>query len=229
MLGKVKNSRLQARSTGFTLIELMVVMAVVAVVLVLAAPSFSRLMETQRVRGTSDQFLTDVQFARSEAASSQETTGISFKTQAGTQTCYTVHSCGAVLPIAICSCDCTLGAGNACPNQTGAIPPPRELRTVRLPTSDGVSLVPVLANGNPPVFPPAGITHINFDPATGALSVLYAPTLVVQAPPANGVFWAKVSSTRPGSTITVRDIVVTTGRPSACKPPGSTINGLPAC
>ena len=46
-------------AAGLTLVELLVVVAVVAVVLMLAAPSFRGMIETQRLRGINAQFVTD--------------------------------------------------------------------------------------------------------------------------------------------------------------------------
>ncbi|MBL0296209.1 MAG: hypothetical protein IPQ21_03190 [Betaproteobacteria bacterium] len=50
-----------------TLVELMVVVAVVAIVLTLAAPSFRDFILLQRLKGINAQLVTDLQFARSEA------------------------------------------------------------------------------------------------------------------------------------------------------------------
>ena len=52
---------------GFTLVELMVVITLVALVLSLAAPSFSRLASAAAISSGVNQFLADMRFARSEA------------------------------------------------------------------------------------------------------------------------------------------------------------------
>jgi len=213
--------------SGFTLIELMIVMAVVAVLLMVVAPSFRDLMEVQRVRGVSDGFITDVQFARTEAASRQEVVGISFKPPAAANTCYIVHTCGSSLP-ANCKCDCSAAAGSRCPDPLVVSDPPREIRTVQLGDS-AVNLIPVLASGNP--VNPAVIspTSISFDPATGAMTAHYPIGFLVTGKPPGGAFWAKVSSKLAGSTVILRDVVSTSGRPSTCKPSGSTIGGAASC
>ena len=214
--------------SGFTLVELMVVLAVVALLLLFAAPSFREMMEAQRVRGVSDQFLTDVQFARSEAVARQETVAVTFKPPAATMTCYIVHTCGS-LPFNSCRCDCSAAAGSRCPAASLLQPdPPREIRTVQLDTDSGVSLVPVLLSGNPVPASP-NPTHITFNPATGGLTSYYATGFIVLPKPPGGAFWAKTSSTRAGSSIAIRDVVNTTGRPHACRPPSSTLNGLASC
>jgi type IV fimbrial biogenesis protein FimT len=52
---------------GFTLIEMMIVLAIAAVLLTIAAPSFSDFIVTQRVRNASYELFADLSFARSEA------------------------------------------------------------------------------------------------------------------------------------------------------------------
>lgn len=62
----MKNS-LQREICGFTLIELMVTIAVLAVLATLVAPSFRQLLAAQRVRTTSYDMVGDLILARSEA------------------------------------------------------------------------------------------------------------------------------------------------------------------
>ena len=52
---------------GFTLIEAMIVLAVVALLLALAVPSFREFVIRNRLDGASQEFLTSLQLARSEA------------------------------------------------------------------------------------------------------------------------------------------------------------------
>jgi len=54
-------------ATGFTAIELMVTLAVLAVLATLAAPSFTPLIESWRVRDTVEQLRSTLYYARSEA------------------------------------------------------------------------------------------------------------------------------------------------------------------
>lgn len=54
-------------SVGFTAIELMVVVSIVAILTALAAPSFAPLLENWRVRDSAEQLQTTLYYARSEA------------------------------------------------------------------------------------------------------------------------------------------------------------------
>ena len=112
---------------GFTLIELMVVIAVVAVIAALAAPMFTSLIEMQRLRGTTAQLVTDLQFARNEAVSRNTLVRLSFRFN-DTLTCYSIYTSVTLND----RCDCQLGAGNACSAANV------EIRTVQMPTSRGV-------------------------------------------------------------------------------------------
>jgi len=200
---------------GFTLIELMVVVAVVAVVLMMAAPAFRDMIVKQRLQGTADQFMTDVQFARTEAASRQTTTRLRFKTVTG-MTCYIVHTCSPSATAA-CSCDCSAAAGSRCSN-----PEDKEIRTVQLNAAQSIALFPVKNDGNSAVD-----ANIAFDPATGGVTSYFPPLLFGPGPPAGGALWVKIGRIgTPGASI--RTIVNTTGRAQACAQGGS-ISGMSAC
>jgi len=60
-------SRQDLKSSGFTLLELMVVLAVAAILVTLSAPSFTRLIQTTNMSSTVNTFLADMRYARSEA------------------------------------------------------------------------------------------------------------------------------------------------------------------
>lgn len=55
------------RSLGFTLIEMLVVLAVVAILMKIAAPTFQRQIQASTMTSNVNSFLADVRFARSEA------------------------------------------------------------------------------------------------------------------------------------------------------------------
>jgi prepilin-type N-terminal cleavage/methylation domain-containing protein len=62
-----------AKSSGFTLIELMVVMAVIGLILMATIPSFARYISSSRLAGATSTLVTDLHYARS-LANSQHTT-----------------------------------------------------------------------------------------------------------------------------------------------------------
>jgi len=57
----------QNSARGFTLLELMVTLAIAAILASIAAPSFKGLIESQRVRSASNELISSLNFARSEA------------------------------------------------------------------------------------------------------------------------------------------------------------------
>ncbi len=68
MLQPLSRPQRVCRSNGLTLIELMIVLSVLATLIVLTAPSFKRMIDVQRLRSINSALVTDLQFARSEAA-----------------------------------------------------------------------------------------------------------------------------------------------------------------
>ena len=55
------------KSRGFTLIEVMITISIVAILVSLAAPSFKSLIQSSAMTSTVNSFLSDLRFARSEA------------------------------------------------------------------------------------------------------------------------------------------------------------------
>ena len=55
------------KERGFTLIELMVVLAIAAILVTLAAPSFSRMIKSNSMASGVNTFMSDLRYARSEA------------------------------------------------------------------------------------------------------------------------------------------------------------------
>lgn len=60
-------SRIQARHLGFTLVELMITVALIAILAALAAPSFNDAILSNKLTGYSNSFVSSAQLARSEA------------------------------------------------------------------------------------------------------------------------------------------------------------------
>ena len=92
---------------GFTLIELLVVVALIATILALAVPSFTSTLTRQRMEGIASELVTDIQYARSEAAQRNAAVGVVFGA-----TCYSVYVLGAN-PATACA---ALGGGTSLKN-----------------------------------------------------------------------------------------------------------------
>ena len=83
-----------SRRDGFTLVEMMVVVALAAIMLVVAVPSFSQMVARMRIEGASHNLATDLQLARSEAV--QRRAAVSLAT-ASDGTSYSLTSGGTTL------------------------------------------------------------------------------------------------------------------------------------
>ena len=66
ILGTLARDR-KKNASGFTLLELMVVLAIVAILTTMAVPPFSRMLQSNTMSSTVNSFLADMRFSRSEA------------------------------------------------------------------------------------------------------------------------------------------------------------------
>lgn len=73
-------SRNRLKQAGFTLTELMIVVAVIGILSAIAVPSFSGYLKRTRVDGSRNQLMADFYFARSLAISRRETITMVFTT-----------------------------------------------------------------------------------------------------------------------------------------------------
>jgi prepilin-type N-terminal cleavage/methylation domain-containing protein len=64
------------RTRGFTIIELMIVVVIVAVLLALAAPSFREQLARRTLEGAANELSADLQYARSQAVSNNAATAL---------------------------------------------------------------------------------------------------------------------------------------------------------
>lgn len=113
---------------GFTLVELLAGLAVMAVALGTVLPDFSRLMQRQRLEGAAAQLETELQMARSEAILRGKSVRFSFRADA-TGTCYAIHTGSAQA----CRCD-TAGQAPQCAAGTELI------RSVSQPAGDALQV-----------------------------------------------------------------------------------------
>jgi type IV fimbrial biogenesis protein FimT len=115
------------RQRGVTLVETMIVVAVSAVVLGTAAPSFRQMSARHQVEGPAIELASDLLFARSEAISRNESVRVSFQSPAA-GACYVLHTGDAG--------DCVCGGSGPALCSNGA----REIKTVLLPAGRPVSV-----------------------------------------------------------------------------------------
>lgn len=107
------------KNSGFTLIELMITVAIVAILAYLAAPSFQETLQKQRVEGAAEGLLAALHNAKAEAIKTNSAMRIVF-TPTGTGTthstwCYGMTNAGA----ATCVCTVDADATNDC--ATGSV------------------------------------------------------------------------------------------------------------
>ena len=145
---------------GITLIEAAVTLAILAVLVCGAAPSFGGLIERQRLVGLAAQMATDVQFVRGASVWRNEPLRLSFYS-ATWGSCYVVHSgarhqcsCAANTTSAVCTGDAV------------------QLKTVSVPASTGLSVQ-------------ANVSSILFDPLHGTSTP--TGTLRVVSPAAGAI------------------------------------------
>ncbi len=93
--------RAEAPQSGFSLIELLVTVAVLGILLSIAVPSFQTTLEKQRLVGAAEQLYEDLQYARTEAIKRNANVFVSFTT--GSNWCY---------GIALATCTC--GTAGSC-------------------------------------------------------------------------------------------------------------------
>jgi type IV fimbrial biogenesis protein FimT len=134
---------------GFTLIELIVTIAVAGVLLSIVIPSFQDLLAKQRVEGLMSELGTDLQFARSEAAARNTDVRVTFGSG-----CYVMHTQPTGVPGSTCSQSPSVSSVMGSASGVSAV----EIKTAKVTGSQ----VSVTAD--------AGIGFIQFEPVRGAAS-----------------------------------------------------------
>lgn len=201
-VGKTVGAR---RGRGVTLVELIVAVSVLGILLALAAPAFGDMVLKQRLRGIHAQLVTDLQFARSQAAATGREVNVRIRGpgSTGTMSCYILfHDISRNYGQfgASSGCDCRQPPGSRCPAGTNFV----EIRTVQIPVEGRVIVEPT----DP--FRQA----VAFNPRTGGM-VLQANEAGVATGTDFGAL-ARIDTARALSAI-----VGLSGRTRICKPTGS--------
>lgn len=204
MLGALNMTTPRRRQSAFTLIELLIVVAVAAVILGLAAPSFQRMIQTERLRGVHAQLVTDLNMARTEAVS--RGTFVQFRVQSNTtQTCYIFYAKLISTPTSSnCSCLATTPCGTD----------QRLIKTVIIPRSEGIgfSVVTSPSAAGAVIDPRTGSVHLNMADYGG----LFPSPFAIE------------TSSLTNTSLKLRATMALSGLVTPCVPSGSTISGT-AC
>jgi prepilin-type N-terminal cleavage/methylation domain-containing protein len=190
------------RERAFTLIEMLIAVAIAAIVVTIAVPSFNQFILRQRLKSVNAQLITDLQLARSEAVTRGKVSRVVFDASS-TLTCYSIF---VLKPgSALVRCDCKQGAGAAC-DPNAAI----EIRTVQVPLALGIKVV-TGASVDP---------AIGFDPINGGLMTIPTDTTGLQSAP------FQVDTALDDAHL-MRTVLSPAGRPQVCSLGDS--YGAPAC
>ncbi len=116
-----------AQLRGVTLVEASIAMAIAAITMAAAAPSFRGLIERQRLDGAAAQLASDLQFARAEAVMRNTPLRVTLH-EAAWGHCYVIHTGAAQ------ECRCDASGAAVCEGEAEA------LKTVQWASDQGISL-----------------------------------------------------------------------------------------
>lgn len=176
MLGEMIRARkARRRRAGLTLVELLVSMAILALLVALAVPSMYEFIMRKRVEGTADELLADIRFARAVVAKDNYVAVLKFSEKKSGELCYTVYH-----PTGLLTCDCAKTPVCMSSPSTAA----QELKTVRFPASGKLSVKPAAGSGRilqfeaPMGIPPNGNTvEISISASSGGeVRLITSPT-----------------------------------------------------
>jgi type IV fimbrial biogenesis protein FimT len=104
ILGKGFNMFANSKQNGFTLLEMMVTIAVMAIITTTVVPGFNSMREKHKIRGAAETIASDLQLARSEAIKTNQSVSLSISGNGTTNWCYGINDTGG--------CNCNVN--NAC-------------------------------------------------------------------------------------------------------------------
>lgn len=99
----------KAHNEGFTLLELMVTVAVVAIIVTVGIPSFQAMIDRNRLRAVTEAFFVDLNYARSESIKQNRTVAVYFSSTS-TSWCYGIDD------NIVTACDCATAPANCTVN-----------------------------------------------------------------------------------------------------------------
>jgi type IV fimbrial biogenesis protein FimT len=152
----------RAHQIGFTIIELMTTLVIAGVLMTIAAPAFTNMLERRRLEGSANELVTDLAYAKSEAVQLNRNVEL---LAGGGGACYTIAVMTPATP-PVGNCDCSAPAGSRC-----AVADTRELKTVTL--TRGVTVT----NGSRFVFEPVRGSLAPIAPATVPVAASAVVTL----------------------------------------------------
>jgi len=197
---------------GFTIIELMITLAVVAVLTVLASPTFSDLITKSRLRGATDDIVALLNHARANAVKLERQVNVSV--QPGTLWCAGgvpesgPASVGAAATLATTPCDCATSSTSCVIDGQSAY--------VSGTNYNGVTIADAAVTGDIKFVSSSG--GVVFDPKAGTLTSTLLGTYA-----ASGV---TLSAGSYSTQITVSPL----GQTVVCTPTGSPfVSGYPSC
>mgnify|MGYP001193083940 FL=1 len=128
------HARLHA-GRGVTIVELMVTLAILAVLLAVALPSMRDFIARKRMEGVAQELLTDLRLLKSQQQlQNRRAVAISFGSTTD-QTCYVLYFVGVNMP----HCNCAAAADAVC-GAANIMGRPEQIRLVSVPRSTGVTI-----------------------------------------------------------------------------------------
>lgn len=166
----------RASTHGFTLVEMVAVVAVAGIVATAAVPSLGGLIDTQRISGVASELASDLQHARAEAVQRNQGVRVTFRAEAA---CYVIHTGSAD------QCQCAASGTPRCEGDAQAI------KAVALDDTRRISLH-------------SNVASMVFDPVHGTASP--AATLRINGPQGRSVqhtvnIMGRVRSCSPQSSV----------------------------